>query len=92
MKNKIAFKIHKLYETAFGGLREAARHAGVTIKALLTQDPTTGKILRRGTPGAFGHDLRPTCGAKTTRQGLRFPGNSRQRRFMRRHPQHSTSV
>lgn len=37
-------------------------------------------------------DLRPSESAKTDRVGYPCGGNSRQRRFARRHPQHFTKV
>lgn len=84
--------LHKLYEVAFGELRNAARAAGMSIKKFMTSDHDSveGKVLRRGTPGAFGATP-PRQGLRsfwTKKRNLGVAGNARQRRFARRHPQH----
>jgi hypothetical protein len=80
--------IHKLYTVAFGAFTNKARELGVTLKQLVKQSDYSGKVLRRGTPGAFGYDLRPKKSAKTNRIGYKVAGNSRDRRFALRHPHH----
>lgn len=85
-------KIHKLYNTAFRALRAKAKMLGISIRNLAKIENYSGKVLRRGTPGALGVDLRPRKSAKTDRRGCKVPGNSRNRRFARRHPQHFTPV
>lgn len=88
-----ASTVHKLYWTAFQHCREQARLLGVSLRNFVkTQTGYSGKVLRRGTPGAFGYNLRPSRSAKTDRRGYNAPGNSRNRRFARRHPQHFCSV
>lgn len=87
-----AKKLHQLYDIAFGHLRERARQLGCTLKAMAQADEYKGKVLRRGTPGAFGFDLRPPKCAKTNRRGCWTAGNSRDRRFARRHPNHFAPV
>lgn len=84
--------LHYLYDVAFGALRHKAQMLGATLKAIAQNENYSGKVLRRGTPGAFGYDLRPRMSAKTDRAGYPCGGNSRQRRFARRHPQHFTKV
>lgn len=83
---------HKLYTIAFGGFAERARALGVSIRQLVKASDYSGKVLRRGTPGAFGYDLRPAKSAKTDRRGYPSGGNARDRRFARRHPQHFCPV
>lgn len=85
-------KLHRLYDTAFGQLRERAKALGITLKAAAQSENYSGKVLRRGTPGAFGFILKPAKSAKTDRRGCNAPGNARQRRFARRHPQHFSPV
>jgi hypothetical protein len=85
-------KLNDLYEQAFGSLREKARLLGITLKQLAQSQEYSGKVLRRGTPGAFGFDLRPRKSAKTDRAGYPCGGNSRQRRFARRHQSHFVKV
>ena len=53
MKKKNSI-IHGLYIVAFGHLREMARQLRVTLKAVAQDQGYSGKVLRRGTPGAFG--------------------------------------
>lgn len=89
MTNKTRYK---LYMVAFSGWTEKARALGVTIRQLIKANNYSGKILRRGVAGAFGFDLRPIKSAKTNRRGCNAPGNSRDRRFARRHPQHFNKV
>lgn len=81
-------KLHKLYDIAFGALRTRARLMGVTLKRIAQAEDYSGKVLRRGTHGAFGFKWRPSKSAKTDRRGCEVGGNARDRRFARRHPQH----
>ena len=92
MKPGTARKIHDLYVTAFGGFADQAKALGVSIRKLVKESNYVGKVLRRGTPGAFGHDLSPAKSAKTDRRGCNAPGNARDRRFARRHPNHFCPV
>lgn len=92
MKSEIANKLHKLYMIAFGQFSDMSKASGYTLKALAKGENYSGKVLRRGTPGAFGWVMRPSRGAKTDRRGCAVGGNSRDRRFARRHPQHFTTV
>jgi hypothetical protein len=89
-------RIHLLYDMAFAMWRVKAKQLGVTLKAIAQDKGYSGKVLRRGTPGAFGFDLRPRqhrervgLWGRSTEFRTKVPGNARQRRFARRHPQHS---
>ena len=91
-----AFAVHRLYQVAFGRLlSDKSRTLGKTLKAIAQANEYSGKVLRRGTPGAFGFVApRPTKGAARGWRGrsLHAPGNSRDRRFARRHRQHFEPV
>jgi hypothetical protein len=89
-------KIHKLYDVAFGALRNQARLLGQTLKALAQANEYSGKVLRRGTPGAFGNQggyfVAPWPDRTARIKRYSCAGNSRDRRFMRRHPHHFAPV
>lgn len=89
---KEARTLHGLYEVALGQFRDKARELGVSLKEIAKLNDYSGKVLRRGTPGAFGFDLRPRQSAKSDRRGFNAAGNSRDRRFARRHPNHFSNV
>ena len=88
MKARSGRTLHSLYLAAFGGFRERAKLLNLTLKAVAKANGYSGKVLRRGTPGAFGFKAKPKRTAKTDRRGCNAPGNSRDRRFARRHPNH----
>src|ERR1043166_5622129 len=83
-----ASTLHKLYHVAFGQFGPQAKALGLSVRQLIRKAgySSNGKVLRRGTHGAFGFDLRPKKSAKTDRRGCNAPGNARDRRFARRHP------
>jgi CRISPR/Cas system CSM-associated protein Csm4 (group 5 of RAMP superfamily) len=58
-KMKTPKTIHQLYLIAFEEVRDKARMLGVTLKAIVKSQDYSGKILRRGTPGAFGWVPKP---------------------------------
>lgn len=97
MKTKTTLRLHKLYEVTFGALRQQADLLGTTLKALAQHNNYSGKVLRRGTPGAYGNPgwfpyaPWPVRTARTPRR-FNCAGNSRDRRFFRRHPQHFSNV
>jgi hypothetical protein len=79
---------HKLYMIAFERLRELAKIYRTTIGKIAQIRKVGGKPLRRGTPGAFGFDVRPLRSARSNRRGFNVAGNSRDRRFAKRHSHH----
>lgn len=96
MTTKNTLRLHRLYDVAFGAMREKARQLGVTLKSMAQSQEYAGKVLRRGTPGAYGNQgglfVAPWPDRTARTKRFTCAGNSRQRRFARRHPQHFSPV